>query len=358
MDAIRRTLKQYRMPVDDEGYICAVDPGDVAAIQACFDKYGVVVVGNVLTSSELTSSVAEVWSGLQSIDPTIDPSNPSTFATPKWPPMHKMGILGSEPALTLQMCHNRQNLRLHSAFAAVFRTERLLVDISRVGFMRPAGLNPTWGTMKNWLHLDMNPVTGLFSTVGFQASNKCSNNSLLHTQGILALSDCPESVGGFHAVPGFHHVLREWSLLREDHCLNGGKSGNFGLAAKTHSDPTTVQIPQEDTAVWKNVQRMPIRKGSLLIWNNNVAHANFPSVSVDGVRIVQYIRMARADDEALRSRLFSSEEDLRIYLASLGDAERILLQQSPAVSPVHVGQFPSDFAFTPVGRKLYGLDSW
>ena len=37
--------------------------------------------------------------------------------------------------------------------------------------MRPTLNNPEWKTVENWLHLDMNPLTGRTSSHGYKETN-------------------------------------------------------------------------------------------------------------------------------------------------------------------------------------------
>ncbi len=222
--------------------------------------------------------------------------------------------------------------------------DELIVNITRAGLMRPTkniffpSLNKTedregWKTVSEWLHLDMNPLTGRATTFGFehvgeghtesspdplQAQNQLGNNGMRirKLQGILALVDCREEDGGFHAVPGFQHFIQTWTKQNEQLCLDSNRSG----------DPTTVQIPEDDP-IRKHIQRMPIRKGSLLVWDSRLPHGNFPNNS-SGMRIVQYLHMAPVADEAIRPY------------------------------PLTKDDLPSNFQLTDLGEKLYGFKAW
>jgi hypothetical protein len=72
---------------------------------------------------------------------------------------------------------------------------------------------------------------------------------------------------------------------------------------------------------------MPIRKGSLLIWDSRLPHGNFPNNS-NSMRIVQYLHMAPVADEAIRSYPLSKDD------------------------------LPSEFRLTDLGKKLYGFKPW
>ena len=157
--------------------------------------------------------------------------------------------------------------------------------------MVPTKKFPKIKTLENWLHIDYNPLTGKTSTFGYEPSplfkTLTPQNPLkwqdAYYQGIIALADCPEEVGGFHCVPGFHNFCEEWTKLNLEHCEDSHYS----------NDPTTVQIPTDDE-LRKYLQKIPIRKGCLLIWDGRLAHANFPNQSEDP-RLVQYVKWNAVD---------------------------------------------------------------
>jgi hypothetical protein len=62
-------------------------------------------------------------------------------------------------------------------------------------------------------------------------------------------------------------------------------------------DHTTVQIPKDDP-IRKDIQKMPIRKGSLLIWNSRLPHGTYQNYS-NRFRMIQYMKMGRNDDPAI-----------------------------------------------------------
>ncbi len=101
-------------------------------------------------------------------------------------------------------------------------------------------------------------------------------------QAILALVDCREEDGGFHAVPGFQHYIATWAKENEQLCIRSNQG----------EDPTTVQIPEDDP-IREHIQHMPIRKGSLLVWNSCLPHGNYPNNS-NRMRIIQYLHMHRS----------------------------------------------------------------
>ncbi|CAF0939791.1 unnamed protein product [Adineta steineri] len=308
------------LPLDSDGFIISFNVEQQEEILTFFEKHGVVVVSNVLSDEQCQRSVDEVWLFLQEMyNQNIDRNKPETWSS-GWPSFSKIGIVGNERWLYPQACDNRQNPNIYQVFRTLLGENELIVNITRAGLMRPtkniffSSLNKTedreaWKTISEWLHLDMNPLTGRTTTYGFEhvgeghfdsskdpdtAMNNPVNNGMRirKLQGILALADCREEDGGFHAVPGFQHFIETWTKQNKQICIDANQSG----------DPTTVQIPQDDP-IRQYIQRMPIRKGSLLVWDSRLPHGNYPNNS-SSMRIVQYLHMAPVNDEAIRKKLY------------------------------------------------------
>jgi hypothetical protein len=332
------------LPVDADGFIVSFNVEQQNEMLVFFEKHGAVVVSNVLTDEQCERSVEEVWLLLQEMgNRNIERDKPETWST-GWPTFSQFGLLGNDRWLYPQACDNRQNPNIYEVFRTLLGDNELIVNIARAGLMRPTkniffpSLNKTedreeWKTMSEWLHLDMNPLTGRATTYGFEnvaeghfdsskdpriAQTKATNNGMLirKLQGILALIDCREEDGGFHAVPGFQHFIQTWTKQNEQVCLDANQGG----------DPTTVQIPKDDP-IREHIQRMPIRKGCLLVWDSRLPHGNFPNNS-NSMRIVQYLHMAPVIDKAIRSFPLSKDD------------------------------LPSTFHLTDLGEKLYGFKSW
>eukprot|EP00761_Pharyngomonas_kirbyi_P000218 gb/GECH01000218.1/.p1 GENE.gb/GECH01000218.1/~~gb/GECH01000218.1/.p1 ORF type:complete len:394 (+),score=114.50 gb/GECH01000218.1/:1-1182(+) len=290
------------VPVDEEGYVEAFEVEQQEEIKAFFEKYGVVVVKNVLNKEEYEKTEEEIWDFLKrhSKDYLLDRNDPLTWHY-YWPSLRHLGILGNTIILSPQICRNRQNPKIHKAFSILFGTDRLRVSVERASSMRPTRNvkfpdsselrdMPEWRTKENWIHWDMNPWNGKTSTYSFFIDQEEANYGydMLRVQGILAAKDCGPNDGGFHCVPGFHHHIRGWAHVNRD---------RFDPSQQD----TTFQVPQNDP-IRNHVQRMPIRAGSLLIWNSGLPHGNFPNESESG-RMIQYIKMASLEDKAVKSWL-------------------------------------------------------
>jgi len=185
-----------------------------------------------------------------------------------------------------------------------------------------------WKTKADWLHWDLSPWHYGTSAAGFGPNNNISNEELrkdfggVRVQGLVSLVDCPVEVGGFHCVPGFQgEKFFQWA---RDHFEYGNsesiKRRNF------------IEVPETDP-IRKNITPVPMRAGSLLIWNSQLPHGNFPN-TCDKFRMVQYIKMIPVDEPrefipAIQTQKHKQED-----------------------------YFPKDFVPSDLGKKLFGMDDW
>jgi len=92
-------------------------------------------------------------------------------------------------------------------------------------------------------------------------------------QGLVSFVDSPIEVGGLRILPGSNKHLKTW--CKEHRCLTK-KHGGFKVDEK---DPLN-----------KYLQKIPLRKGELVIWNVSCLHGTFPNDSPN-MRIYQFIRL-------------------------------------------------------------------
>eukprot|EP00008_Paramoeba_atlantica_P013275 CAMPEP_0201480434 /NCGR_PEP_ID=MMETSP0151_2-20130828/4913_1 /ASSEMBLY_ACC=CAM_ASM_000257 /TAXON_ID=200890 /ORGANISM="Paramoeba atlantica, Strain 621/1 / CCAP 1560/9" /LENGTH=235 /DNA_ID=CAMNT_0047862279 /DNA_START=492 /DNA_END=1199 /DNA_ORIENTATION=- len=171
--------------------------------------------------------------------------------------------------------------------------------------MRPALNHPEWETAKSWLHFDQNPVV---------------HPSFFGVQGILALTEHTKTSGGFLCVPGFHKRFRDWSL--------------------THSFSTfefPVKVPENDP-IQKEIVRISIPRGGLLIWDSRLPHQNWPNESADEFRFVQYVTFFP----------LSPNVDLEKNKATWEARLRHAGNESKRMSSL----------LTPFGKKILGIKAW
>ena len=233
-----------------------------------------------------------------------------------------MGILGNQIILSPQFCENRQNPKLARVFQILLGTDNLMVNVGRASAMRPTRNiqlpdgslmdKPQWKTIEEWLHWDMCPWTGLTTSFSWCVKDlnlNCGYENV-KVQGVLSIVDCGPNEGGFHCVPGFRHHIRGWANKNLDKY-----NSKFREAAGS------VQVPKDDP-IRNDIQRVPIRKGCILIWDSCLPHGTFPNDS-DKFRMIQYIKMANRAD--------------------------------PSIGPLfNANLLPENFQLTPLGKKLLG----
>jgi len=315
-----------KIPKDEQGFVQSFEPHQEKEYLEFFQTYGLVVVSNLLTEEECKISQDEVWDFLERHNEKLKRNDPTSWQR-NWPGLSQLGILGNTPILSPQICNNRQNPKIHRVFQILHGTEKLWVSIDRISLMRPTKNilsndstdqtekkeenqsrdKPEWKTIENWLHWDMNPVTGRTSTYGFEDADSETNRGYdLRVQGILAFVDCGESEGGFHAVPGFQKHIRGYANLHQS---------EFGPLNRD----TTFQVPEENP-MRKDIQTMPIRKGSILIWDSKLPHGTFPNDS-EKYRMIQYLKMFPTSFKAIKpwiKREFLPPND-QFQLSELGN---------------------------------------
>lgn len=340
------------LPLDPDGFVQSHDAEDTEAIRRAFATFGVVVIRDAISEADCARSMDELWDFLERQCSGLDRRDPRTWD--RWPSLSKLGILGNTFVLSAQFFRNRQSPRVHRAFAAVFGSDELHVNVGRASAMRPTQRvrlppasaiggeetpqawqeealvvdKPEWRSSagEDWLHWDANPFTGATSSFSWRVKNVHANRGYgrLQTQAILALCDCGHDDGGFFCVPGSHKVVRSWANA------NGESVTDRQLASPESS--AQLRLPKGDP-LRAHAQRAPIRAGDLLIWDARLLHCNFPNQS-DRMRAVQYIQMKRADDPAFGPLLHGD------------DVVRGLLP--PA----------AEFELSPLGERLLGLVPW
>jgi hypothetical protein len=258
---------------------------------------------------------------------------------PYWKRMKKLDAtwVNKQPQAWL----NRENPNVYRAFCNILKSRRLWVSIDRYGIMRPAKLHhgqneeqqnqeqvhEEWQTKKEWLHWDLSPFHFGTSAAGYApatlSKDQAKTYGSVRVQGLITLVDCPESTGGFHCVPGFtDDRFFNWSEANKD---------SYGALPEICSR-NFIEVPDEDP-MRKEIKRIPMKAGSLLIWNSQLPHGNFPNTGYD-FRMVQYIKMIPVDDPreflpAMKLQRFNTSE-----------------------------WFPEDFTPSPLGEMLYGLKDW
>eukprot|EP01038_Epipyxis_sp_PR26KG_P006110 gene6110-8424_t len=288
--------QRMELPVDNEGYVKSFDFDDKEGILSFFNEYGVVVVHDCLSVEECKNSVDEVWEHLDR-HYGVKRDNPNTWENEKWPGLYKLGILGSIPVLSKQLTANRQNKKIRKVFQTLFKSKNLITGIGRIGMMRPTRSvqmspnmppvdRPDWETINVWPHLDMCPWTWKVTDHGFLRGKHVVDYDILKLQGMVALHNNRVNDGGLRVLPGFHKHIRGWA------------NENIKLLECKEFKTTSVQIPTSDPII-NDLQKVPLRAGSLCIWRTEIIHDTSPCTSESG-RLIQYIRMAPTTDKTVK----------------------------------------------------------
>lgn len=209
---------------------------------------------------------------------------------PYWKRMKKLDGTGVNQQA--QAWRNRENPRVHAAFANILKTQRLWVSVDRYGVMRPAKLRHLRGsaqeneaalleerqTKKDWLHWDLSPFHFGTSAAGYAPARLSPEHAAtygsLRVQALIALVDCPEANGGFHCVPRFTgDRFFDWANAHR---------ATYGAQPDVASR-NFIEVPETDP-MRAEVTRVPLRAGSLLIWNSQLPHGYvFAWLSTDAV---------------------------------------------------------------------------
>jgi hypothetical protein len=235
-------------------------------------------------------------------------------------PATKLGILGDGPA-TMSTCWKiRQSEIVYRIFSKIYGTKKLWVSLDRIGAMRPTKnipvgeLNPrmpnrwiattdkldvpiedmpNWKTLPLWLHWDLNPWVWTSSTEGIDykfsnfivENNGSRNTGQYKLQGLVALVDSRVEDGGFCCVPGFTQYLKEYAQ----------QTRNSAYAYDLKNRYSFCNVHPKD-CMNEQAQKIPMRAGSLCIWNSELPHCNFPNDS-HRWRFNFYIKMFPAQEE-------------------------------------------------------------
>ncbi|WP_194776881.1 phytanoyl-CoA dioxygenase family protein [Pararhodonellum marinum] len=267
---------------------------------------GYIVIKGAISSQEAQATADFIWEFEEK-----DPNNPETWYTPPRAEiqMKELTNTGMVEVYNHQMLwNNRQNPRIHQAFADIWGTEKLWVTIDRANLNFP--IRPGFET-KGFIHWDYDPET------------KPQN-----VQGVLALADqMDEQMGGFQCIPELYRSYDTWKLTQPKD--------------RNHFQPDISGF---------ELKKVLLKAGDLLIFNSLLPHGIRPNHSKDKVRIAQYISMMPAEEEnkPLRAWRIQSWKE---RIAPEGYA------------------FPGDprnwektkygtATLSGLGRKLLGLDRW
>ena len=267
-----------------------------AQARASMEEYGFVVFRDVLSRQETQRSRHEICDYVGSKSEGFDPADESTWDA--W----RGGSFGMPPSDTAaywtpQLAANRRHRHVVAGFAQLLSCPPETMRCSHDRWaLYPCSLR----TRRN-LHLDINPFlyTGGAEVVAqaraaypyAEASELYGGKENLisaehgpHLQGTIAMLDNEAHDAGFICVPGSHRHFDRWAAALV--APAPGKEGGPRYDFPDHSHYSTLG------------QRVPVREGSLIVWDVRLAHGSQPNLSAQGyavrARIVQFVHLRTA----------------------------------------------------------------
>lgn len=294
-----------------------------------YDTYGFVCVSNLLTTTECDTFVDAYWKNVQ-VDPYNNHSLDSFLKSQRF---RKVGIMGSCSTITQETITLREHPRVLEFFRKFYDDNDLIVDHDRVGILAPMlDMNnvilPNESvlarkTHSNWLHIDCNPISHTnhtnddecrgFASISTFQDNGESINFLTDKipQSSLAMTDSDFDTGGFYCVPRSHLKSIHWAKnqLHKSHNLNmyGEMDDRFLQLNPDDSD---------DLLFSSMAVKIPVPKGSMLLWNPLLFHCNYPNRS-NRFRIVHYMRVFQRNNQSFSPLLPSVINVFRVSTPSV-----------------------------------------
>jgi hypothetical protein len=257
-----------KYPLDRDGFAIPINIEDLCDIM---DTYNMAVI-QVLDDEECETTVNAMWEEMN-VTNKLDKDDSRTWENENWPTPNSR-FLSNNYATHEIVFRNSVHPKVVEVFSTLFGTDDLITTIDNWGIKR--GTHFDWGTRYEWrddslrLHWDVdiyNYVPRLY-------------------QSFIALVDSDYSVGSFACVPGSANELNEWKI-------------------KNKPIQNKIVPPYDD--MQKRIQKIPLRKGCLVVWDRGTAHANFANACTDKCRIVQYMRMLP------RKRMYDDSQSIVPY---------------------------------------------
>jgi hypothetical protein len=287
----------------------APDAAHVATVltaeqRSAYARDGVVKIPGAVSLAQCTAAIDAIWE-------FIDGSR----AEPEsW---YRMPV---SPVALIDMFHhqalwdNRQDPLVHRAFAELYGTEKLWVDLNRVSLKPPPHPDHPDYDVQSFIHWDIDTSKLDEVPVGIQA--------------VIYLSDVAPEQGPFQCIPELYRELTEW-VARQP----AGRNPYFLDPSSTDHVPTT----------------FPGGAGDLILFDNRMPHGVARN-SHHEPRFAQYVLMSpeRSENAAeLAQRITDYRDRTTPVLGGpfWGDPRNREQERPPA-------------ELTSLGRRLLGLDSW
>ena len=242
-------------PLDSDGFaVSFTDQKDWIDIMK---KYNVLVVP-ILNDDECDVLSKDMW---DTMGPQVT-KDPSTWEDMNWPsPDHPS--LNNNYIYTEKAFATRTHPKLVEVFETLYGTCDLLTTIDFYGIKRAtifeSGERKDWRNKPLRLHWDCDVTKYVIE--------KTKENK--RYQALIAVNENCQNVGSFACVPGSANKLPRW--------------------LEQYTPESIKYVPQNNP--WqKHIQRLPLRKGHVVVWDFGTAHSNFSNYSTEP-RLTMYCRM-------------------------------------------------------------------
>lgn len=250
---------KIKYPIDSDGFAQCVDINKKDILDS-MNIYNIVVI-DVLNKEECEITVNEIWEEMNEHgNGKLDKNDPITWQTENWPEP-EYAYLSKHYALTQQSLKNMVNPRIALTFEILFGHSQICPKVGVPAIKRPVIVNGQY--IKEW---ELSPLKLHYDKDNAEPYHKYPPRY----QGCLALVDCSYDVGSFACSIGSANEVRKNPNL----WLNADQ-GKYVLKGK------------ESGYLYANCQKIPLRAGSMVIWDRSVAHYNFTNQS-DKPRIVHF----------------------------------------------------------------------
>jgi ectoine hydroxylase-related dioxygenase (phytanoyl-CoA dioxygenase family) len=276
---------------------------------AHWQTHGFVVIKQAVPAEQVQRTVDFLWEFQE-----LDRNDPAAWdqSEKRSHEMRELNGSGMVEAYQNQtLWDNRQTQRVYDAFVDIWDREDLWVSIDRANLNTP---NRGKRAFTGFIHWDADTTLTPLP---------------VNVQGVLALSDTTEEVGGFQCIPELFDNLERWRAQ-----------------APRDRNPWR---PDVDTLPWKP-RFIALQAGDLLIFNSLLAHGIRPNTSAQGVRLAQYIAFTPADPSnasLVKERVASWQESKATEgFAFPGDPRAWEKTRYPRAT------------LTALGEKILGAHTW
>ncbi|PNQ53695.1 phytanoyl-CoA dioxygenase, partial [Vibrio agarivorans] len=286
-----------------------------------WQKYGFVIIKKAITQEHANNIMDMVWNFQN-----LDKDDPTT-----WYPTREyrsdldrdLYVYGFAEVYHHQLLwDSRQSKKVYEAFVDIWDCEELWTTLDRVNLNPPNKFNRSRNLIK--------PTDEGFDITLHWDIDTSLENMPQRVQGIIALNDSDETMGGFQCCPSLFSGFDEWKKTQP--------KDRDPIRPKVNKEDYPIIIPK-------------LEAGDMLIFNGLLAHGVKENLSDSGVRAVQYLSMSPALEEnyELRKSRVHSWETLSTpdwNPTLLGDAVK---HESERYGKANLNQ---------LGEKLLGLKSW